>query len=201
VTREAAQLQIRPPHLVAHPRRSTPPCTKNAEGPLSLYQASVPVFSRSLRNLSAILTKAEVHAAERGDAPSMLIEARLAPDMFPLDQQIQRASDSAKGAAARLAGIEVPSFADTETSFAELQERIAKTIRFVESVPAEQIEAGEEREVILRPRGSEMRFDGKSYLLTFALPNFFFHVTTAYAILREQGVPLGKMDFLGPYEG
>jgi len=167
--------------------------------PISLHQASVPTFNRGMRNLSAILNKAEEHAAERGDAPSMLIEARLAPDMFPLNQQIQRASDTSKGAVARLAGIDVPSFPDTETTFSELQERIAKTVAFLESVPAEQIDAGEEREVILRPQGMEMRFDGKGYLLTFALPNFFFHVTTAYAILRAQGVPLGKMDFLGTY--
>jgi hypothetical protein len=167
--------------------------------PISLHQASVPVFIRSLRNLSGILTKAEAHAADRGEAPSLLIEARLAPDMFPLNQQIQRASDTSKGAAARMAGIEVPSFPDTETTFPDLQERIQRTIAFLDSVPAEQIDAGEKREVILRPRGREMRFDGTSYLLTFALPNFFFHVTTAYAILREQGVPLGKMDYLGEF--
>lgn len=167
--------------------------------PLSMYQASIPVFVRQLRNLSTILDKAEEHAQTRGDAPSLLIEARLAPDMFPLSRQVQSASDSAKGAAARLAGIELPSFPDTETSFAELKERIAKTIAFLESVPAEKIDGSEEREVVLRPRGMEMRFDGQGYLLTFALPNFFFHVTTAYAILREQGVPIGKMDFLGSY--
>ncbi|WP_027133341.1 DUF1993 domain-containing protein [Geminicoccus roseus] len=167
--------------------------------PLSMYQASMPVFLRQLRSLSAILAKAERHAADRGEAPSLLIEARLAPDMFPLARQVQSASDAAKGAAARLAGVELPSFPDTEASFPELQERVAKTIAFLESVPAEKFDGSEVREIVLRPRGMELRFDGQGYLLTFALPNFFFHVTTAYAILREQGVPLGKLDFLGPF--
>ncbi|WP_191059691.1 DUF1993 domain-containing protein [Geminicoccus harenae] len=166
---------------------------------LSIYEASVPVFIHGMRNLQAILAKAEAHAGDRGDPPSVLIEARLAPDMFPLNQQVQRVSDTAKGAAARLAGQEVPSFPDTETTFPELQERLAKTIAYLESVPAEQVEAGERREIVLRPRGGELHFDGKTYLLSFALPNFFFHVTTAYAILREQGVPIGKMDYLGGF--
>ncbi|HEX2529757.1 MAG TPA: DUF1993 domain-containing protein [Geminicoccus sp.] len=167
--------------------------------PLSMYQASVPVFIRHLRNLSEILKKAVAHAEERAEAPSLLIEARLAPDMFPLARQIQSVSDTSKGAAARLAGVEVPSFPDTETTFDELQDRIRKTIAFLESVPAGKVEGSEDREVILRPRGNEMRFKGQDYLLDFALPNFFFHVTIAYAILREQGVPIGKMDYLGSF--
>ncbi len=166
---------------------------------LSIYEASVPVFIRGMRNLQAILAKAEAHAGDRGDPPSVLIEARLAPDMLPFNQQVQRVSDTAKGAAARLAGQEVPGFPDTETTFPELQERLARTIAYLDSVPAEQVEAGESREIVLRPRGGELRFDGKTYLLGFALPNFFFHVTTAYAILREQGVPIGKMDYLGGF--
>lgn len=165
--------------------------------PLSMYQASVPVFIRHLGNLSEILRKALAHADERAEAPSLLLEARLAPDMFPLPRQIQSVSDTSKGAAARLAGIEVPSFPDTETTFEELQERIARTIAFLRSVPAEKFDGSEDREVILRPRGNEMRFSGQDYLLNFALPNFFFHVTIAYALLREQGVPIGKMDYLG----
>jgi hypothetical protein len=164
---------------------------------LSMYQASVPVFIRQLRNLSEILTKAVAHAEARAEAPSLLIEARLAPDMFAFARQVQIATDTAKGAGARLAGIEVPSFPDNETTFPELQERIAKTIAFLESVPADKVDGSEEREVVMKTRNSEMRFTGQSYLLTFALPNFFFHATVAYAILREQGVPIGKMDFLG----
>ena len=165
--------------------------------PLSMYQASVPVFLHHLHNLQAILTKAEQHADARAEGPSVLLDARLAPDMYPLTRQVQIVSDTSKGSAARLADLEAPSFPDTETTFAELRDRLAKTIAFLESVPAEKVDGSEEREVVLRVRGSEIRFTGQSYLLQFGLPNFFFHVTTAYAILREQGVPLGKLDFLG----
>jgi hypothetical protein len=167
--------------------------------PISMYQASIPVFIRHLGNLSEILKKAVAHAEERAEASSLLLEARLAPDMFPLIQQVQRVSDTAKGAAARLAGTELPSFPDTETTFEELHERIRKTVAFLQSVPAEKFEDSETKEIVLRPRGGEMRFDGQGYLLNFALPNFFFHVTIAYAILREQGVPIGKMDYLGGF--
>ena len=116
--------------------------------------------------------------------------------MRPLTGQIQLATDSAKGCAARLAGVEVPSFPDVETTFAELQDRIARTVAFIESVPAESIDGSEAREVVLKFPNGEMKFTGQDYLLTFALPNFLFHVTTAYAILRHNGVPIGKMDFL-----
>src|SRR4051794_8044534 len=136
---------------------------------LTMYQASVPVFIRQLHNLSAILTKAVAHADARAEATSLLIEARLAPDMFPLARQIQIASDTAKGAGARLAGVDVPSFEDKETTFPELQERIAKTIAFLEGMPAEKIDGSEDREVVVKTRNSEMRFTGQSCLLTFAL--------------------------------
>jgi uncharacterized protein len=166
---------------------------------LSLYQASVPVLARALNNLSAILGKAMVHAEARKIDPAVFINARLAPDMFPLARQVQSASDSAKGCAARLAGVGIPSYADTEATFAELQERIAKTIAFLQSVTAAQIDGGENRPVTMRLRGGEVHFTGQSYLLTFALPNFYFHLTTAYAILRHNGVEIGKTDFLGSF--
>ncbi len=166
---------------------------------LSLYQASVPVLVRALNNLSAILGKATVHAEAKKIDPSVFINARLSPDMFPLARQIQSASDSAKGCAARLAGVGIPSYADTEATFPELQERIAKTIAFLQSVDAGQIDGGADRAVTIRLRGGEVHFTAQSYLLSFALPNFFFHMTTAYAILRHHGVDIGKADYLGSF--
>jgi hypothetical protein len=158
----------------------------------TIYDASAPVFVASLRNMKAWLDKA---AAEKSEAE--LIEARLAPDMRPLPAQFQMASDSAKNAIGRLAGIEAPSMADTETSFAELKERCDRTIAFIESVDRAQLDGAEDREVQLRfPNGMGYRFNGSLYLTGFALPNFFFHVTTAYAILRNQGISVGKPDFL-----
>ena len=164
---------------------------------LSMYQASIPVFIRMLSNLSAILDKAVAQAEAKKLDPSALLKARLAPDMLPFTFQIQTASDSAKGCAARLAGIEAPSFADTETTFPELKARIAKTLEFLRSVKPEQIDGSEERNVTLKLRTGEMHFKGQTYLLAFALPNFYFHVTTAYALLRHNGVEIGKQDFLG----
>ncbi|KFA87254.1 DUF1993 domain-containing protein [Archangium violaceum] len=164
---------------------------------LSMYQASIPVFIRMLGNLSAILEKAAAHAAAKKIEPSVLINARLAPDMRPLSFQVQIASDLAKGCAARLAGIDPPSMADTESTFPELQERIKKTIAFLQTVSAAQVDGTEEREVVLKIRDHEMKFQGQAYLLGFVLPNFYFHVTTAYAILRHNGLDLGKADFLG----
>ena len=166
---------------------------------VSMYRASIPVLTRSLNNLSAILEKASAHAAAGNIDPAGLVNARLAPDMLTLAGQIQRASDSAKGAAARLAGIENPSFADDETTFADLQERIVKTRRFLESVSAEQIDGSATRTIEIN-LGAKMTFRGDDYLLNFALPNFYFHVTTAYDILRHNGVPVGKMDYLGQFE-
>ncbi|RZJ99560.1 MAG: DUF1993 domain-containing protein [Novosphingobium sp.] len=157
-----------------------------------LHDASAPIFVASLRNMSAWLDKAAAEKDER-----LLIDARLAPDMRPLSAQFQMASDSAKNAMARLAGIEAPSMPDTEASFAELRDRCARTIAFIESVDVAAVNAGEEREVTLKfPNGMGYAFTGRAYLTGFALPNFFFHVTTAYAILRAQAVTIGKPDFL-----
>ena len=164
---------------------------------LSLYQASVPVFVRMFGNLSAILDKAAAYAEARKIDPAVLLNARLAPDMHPLTRQIQIASDAVKGCAARLAEVEVPSFADSESSFAELQARIAKTLEFVNSLTPAQIDSGEGREVVLKFPGAELKFKGEDYLLHFVLPNFYFHITTAYAILRHNGLDIGKMDYLG----
>jgi hypothetical protein len=163
---------------------------------LSMYQASTPVFVRMLGNLSVILGKAAAYAETKKIDPSVFINARLAPDMLPLSFQVQIACDSAKGCAARLAGIEIPSHPDTETTFAELQARISKTIDFLQSVSAAQIDGSEERTITLKLR-QEMQFQGQAYLLGFALPNFYFHITTAYAILRHNGLDIGKADFLG----
>lgn len=164
---------------------------------VSMYTVSVPVFLQGFDNLSSILSKAEKYAEAKKIEPSVLLNSRLAPDMFPLAKQIQIASDSVKGCIARLAGIEVPSYADTETTFAELQERIAKTVSFIKSVKAEQIDGSEKRSVTLQLRGKDVVFQGLPYLTHFVLPNFYFHITTAYAILRHNGLDIGKMDFLG----
>ncbi|WP_024301654.1 DUF1993 family protein [Pseudogulbenkiania sp. MAI-1] len=164
---------------------------------LSMYQASVPGLIRGLNNLAAILDKAAAHAEAKNIAPEVFLQARLAPDMFPLVRQVQSVSDSAKGCAARLAGLEVPSYPDTETSFPELQERLAKTVAFLKGITPEQIDGSEERPITLKVRSREIHFTGQSYLLGFVLPNFYFHLTTAYDILRHNGVELGKMDYLG----
>lgn len=164
---------------------------------LAMYQASVPVFIRGLGNLSAILAKAATHAEAKQIEPSVFINARLAPDMYPLSRQVQIASDVAKGCAARLAGIEVPSYEDNETTFPELQARIAKTVAFLQSVSPSQIDGSEQRPISLKLRGNEVSFLGQPYLLGFVLPNFYFHLTTTYAILRHNGLEIGKQDFIG----
>ena len=163
---------------------------------LSLYDASISVYLTMLKNLSHLLDKAQTHAAAEHVELSTLVEASLGHGMFNFARQIQLATDAAKGGAARLAGVEAPAMPDTETTFAELKERVAKTIAFVESVKRDQVDGQEGRQVVLTFPGRTMEFTGQSFLLTFSLPNFLFHVTTAYAILRHQGVPLGKMDFL-----
>lgn len=165
---------------------------------ISMYAASVPVLKQILHSLDAILGKAQSHASAKKIDPAALLQARLYPDMFPLVRQVQIASDNAKGIAARLAGVEVPAFPDTEQSFAELHARIAKTLDFINTIQPEQINGSEERDVVVY-KGSpyEMQFQGQAYLLHFGLPNFLFHVTTAYAILRHNGVEIGKDDFLG----
>jgi uncharacterized protein len=164
---------------------------------LTMYSATVPTLVRGLGNLSGLLGKGLASAEARDIDPAVLIAARLAPDMHPLSRQVQIASDSAKGAAARLAGAEVPSFADTETTFPELQARIARTIDFLQTLKAEQFEGAEAKTITLPSPGGEMKFSGQDFLFGFALPNFFFHVTIAHAILRHNGVPIGKMDYLG----
>ena len=163
----------------------------------TIYDASVPVMIRALTNLSKILDKAAAQAKAEGKPLSSLIEGKLAEDMRPLPFQIQSASDAAKFTATRLGGIEAPKMEDTETTFPELSARLAKTIDFLKSVKPEQLAGGEDREVVLKFPNGEMKFSGRDYLANFALPNFFFHITTAYAILRHKGAAIGKMDFLG----
>jgi uncharacterized protein len=165
--------------------------------PISMYQASVPAFLQMLNSLSAILDKAEAFAAERKIDPAVLLGWRLAPDMFPLARQVQIATDQAKGCCARLAGVEIPKYADDETSFADLRARIARTIEFVQSFKPSAIDGSEERDITLTAGARELRFKGQQYLVSFVLPNFYFHVTTAYAILRHCGLAIGKRDFLG----
>ncbi len=165
--------------------------------PFGMYQASVPAFVKMLNNLSTLLDKAEAYAAEREIAPEVLLKWRLAPDMFPLTRQIQIASDLAKGTTARLADHEVPKYADDETNFAELKSRITKTVKFIEGFAPKDIDGSEDRDIALTVGGHELRFKGEPYLVHFALPNFYFHATTAYGILRRCGVEIGKRDFIG----
>jgi uncharacterized protein len=164
---------------------------------ITLHSASVPIFTRMLGNLLTWLDKAEAHAAAKKFDPSVLLATRLAPDMLNLLTQIQIGCDAAKFGVARLAGIDAPKFEDKETSFAELRERIRKTIDFVASVPAGQIDGREDTEVIVPRRAGPMTLKAEAYLKGWALPNFFFHLTTTYALLRHNGVDLGKADFLG----
>jgi hypothetical protein len=164
---------------------------------MSMYQASVPGFLRTLRAISGVIDKAVAHCREKRIDAAALVDARLAPDMLPFARQIQIMSDHAKGVAARLSGRDNPKFEDTEATFDELKARIAKTIAFVESVPASAIDGSEEREVTLTIAGKPLTFKGQHYLVHFALPNFYFHATTAYDILRHKGVEIGKRDFIG----
>ena len=166
---------------------------------LSMYELTVPVVLRGLWVLEVYLDKAAASATERGIDQAVFFNARLAPDMLPLSRQIQIVSDTSKFAVARLAGIEAPSFPDTEANFEELKERVAKTIAFVKSASAAQFEGSDLREVVLKLRGNEVKFSGKDYLLRMVLPNVFFHITTAHDILRNQGVTLGKADYLGAF--
>lgn len=163
----------------------------------STYDASVPVFRQMLGNLSGLLQKAEAHATASGMAVSELLEATLAPDMFSFTRQIQIACDHAKGCVARLAGVENPKFEDAEKTVAELQERIRKTLEFVNSVKPEQFAGAEDKDIKLVFPWATYDFKGARYLTYWALPNFFFHATTAYDLLRHKGVVLGKADFLG----
>lgn len=164
---------------------------------ISMYQASAPRFVNALRNLSAILDKAQAHAEAKKMDPAVLLNYRLYPDMFPMKRQVQVACDTAKGAVARLAGVEVPKHEDTEETVAELKARIEKTIAFVETIRPEQIEGSEERNIHLKLGAREIDWKGMQYLLGYALPNFYFHATTAYDIMRHSGVPLAKRDYIG----
>jgi uncharacterized protein len=164
---------------------------------LSMYQASIPAFVQMLNNLSAIMDKAEAHARSREIDPEVLLSYRLAPDMLPFVRQIQIAADLAKGAVAQLAGVEVPKHDDTEETFADLKARIDKTVMFVQSVQPNDIDGSEDRDINLTLGEHTMSFKGQPYLVHFVMPNFYFHCTTAYDILRHCGVELGKRDFIG----
>ena len=164
---------------------------------ISMYQASVPVCVRALTNLENVLKKGEEFAQKKKISPEVLLNCRLAADMLPLTKQIQIVSDTAKGMGARLSGIENPKFEDNEKTFAELYARIDKTIQFLNSIKSEQIDGSEDKEIMLKVGPDELRFTGLNYLMTFVLPNIFFHVSTAYGILRHNGVEIGKRDYLG----
>ncbi len=163
---------------------------------ISMHAFSAPTFARMLRNLSAMLAKAEAHAKAKNFDPAVLLNDRLAPDMFTLTRQVQIATDHAKGAMARLAGKQPEVIPDTDTTIADLQARIAKVIAIVESITPAQLEGADKREISIKIPNQELKFSGIDYLNGWALPNFYFHMTMAYAILRHNGVELGKRDFL-----
>jgi hypothetical protein len=162
-----------------------------------MYEASIPVFIRMLKNLAAILAKGAAYAEAKKIEPTVLVNSRLYPDMFSLARQVQIASDAAKGCGARLAGREPPKFEDNEATFPELLTRIDKTIAYLETLKPEQINGSEQKTITLQIRKNTLTFLGMPFLLNFALPNFYFHVTTAYDILRHCGVEIGKQDFIG----
>ena len=164
---------------------------------INMYQASIPIMVRALTNLKAILSKAQAWAEEKKIDEKVVLNARLALDMLPFVKQVQIATDTAKGAAARLGGVDVPAYPDDEATFAELHQRLQKTIDFIESVDPAGFAGSETREIVLKFPSRTIEFTGLNYLTGFAIPNLFFHVTTAYAILRHSGAPLGKTDFLG----
>jgi uncharacterized protein len=164
---------------------------------LTLYAAAVPAYLQQLKALAGMLDKAESYAAARKFDAAALLQARLFPDMFTLCRQVQLTTDFAKGACARLAGVELPSYADTETTFAELKARVGKTVAFIETLTPKHFEGAETRDITIKIAGQPLTFVGQDYLLNFALPNFYFHLTTVYALLRHNGVELGKGDFVG----
>ena len=164
----------------------------------TIEQASIKPLKRALTNLSTILKKGEAYADAKNIDHSVLLNGRLFPDMYPLTRQVQIATDMSKGAAARLAGIEIPKYDDTETTFAELYARIEKTIAFISAIETAQLQNAEERDVTITVRKVDLDFKGSDYLTFWVLPNVYFHVTTAYNILRHNGVELGKSEFLGP---
>ena len=164
---------------------------------ISIYDFSIPVLARGLTNMSAILDKAAAHAAAKKFDPTVLAQSRLFPDMHPLVRQVQIACDTAKGAAARLAGIEVPKHEDNEATLAELKARIAKTVDFLKSVNRDRLKDAESRDIEIKFPNGSWKFTGIAYLADFVLPNFYFHVSMVYALLRKSGVEIGKGDFLG----
>jgi len=166
-----------------------------------MYQSSAQVFVHNLKNLSAVLKVAAANAKARGIDPSVMLSARLAPDMHPLSRQVQIMTDNAKGCSARLAGVEPPVFEDNETTFAELEARIKRTLEFIRGLKAAQFAGSESRAIVMKMPIGTLAFNGADYLNGWALPNFYFHYTTAYSILRHNGVPLGKMNFLGQVPG
>lgn len=165
---------------------------------LSMYDATIPPLKRALDNLAHILKKGEVYADAKKIEHCVLLNARLFVDMYPLTRQVQIATDMSKGAVARLAGLEVPKFDDNEISFADLHARIAKTIAFIDTVKPDQLLGSETREITITVRNSDLVFKGQTYLLSWVMPNVYFHVTTAYNIFRHNGCELGKPDYLGP---
>ena len=187
-------------HYTALPDPSDPPFQSviyQWEFPMSMYASSIPAAIRCLNNLSAILAKGAAFCEEKGIEGTVLTSARLAPDMFPLARQVQIACDSAKGCGARLSGTEAPKHEDNETTFEELQARIKKTVSFLETLKPASIDGTEDKEIKFKAGPYELEFTGQSYLCTFVLPNLYFHTTTAYNILRHNGVAIGKMDYLG----
>lgn len=165
-----------------------------------IYAASIPVFNQMLGGLQTVLRKAEAHATDKKIDPNALLQARLFPDMFTLLRQVQVACDFAKSVSARLAGVEVPKMEDSEQTFADLQARIAAVLVFLDSLDADQFADAAEREIVTQAgTPKEKRFTGQSYLFNYGLPHFFFHTTTAYAILRHSGVEVGKKDYIGTY--
>jgi hypothetical protein len=165
---------------------------------ISMYRASVPVFSRNLRNLIAILAKGEAWAVEKKVEPSVLLNYRLAPDMYTLTRQVQIATDMSKGCISRLAGVEIPSWEDKESSFAELTARLNKCIDYINGFTPGQIDGTERKVVTLQRKTGDITYEGLPYLLEYVQPHVYFHCVTAYAILRHCGVPIGKQDFIGP---
>ncbi|HEY5338139.1 MAG TPA: DUF1993 domain-containing protein [Rhizomicrobium sp.] len=163
----------------------------------SMYQASVPAYTQMLKSLAAVLKKAEAHCEAKKIDPSVFVNARLYPDMAPLSRQIQIATDQVKGGLSRLTGSEPPSWEDKETTFADLQARLQKALDFAATIKPEQIDGSETRDIVLKVGGQEMPFKGQQFLVNFSLPNFYFHIVTAYDILRHNGVEIGKRDFLG----
>ncbi|RDS80223.1 DUF1993 domain-containing protein [Dyella monticola] len=164
---------------------------------LSMYQASAPVFVRALTNLLHVLKLGEKHAKEKSVEGSVMLQSRLIADMLPLVKQVQIATDMAKNGTARLAGVDPLKFEDNETSFEELYARIERAIDYIKGFKPEQVDGSETRAITLKTRNGEQHFEGQAYLLHYVLPNLFFHCTTAYAILREAGTPIGKQDFIG----